>query len=370
MAGIDSISESAPIDIEVSGAQGPRGLAGPNSVTSATTSDGSANLSLAAATVSGLLTAGHIHGNLAGTIYTHVRTGEAMSKGDPFYISGYHVGSSQPIAMRADANDSAKMPAIGVMDADYAAHTSGANGIISGTLSNINTAGFMVNSAIYVADGGGYSDASGTIPQQIGITERANASTGAFIVSNVTTHPYFSDVTIAGALIVGGLDIAEEIQDINDYLTSQPWAPRLVTGVGPHQAVNGEELVLYNLSTAARINDPAGLPAGHQYKVTVVAGSFQFNGAGTIFYATRLSVIRACNGSAWITLPVTFTDSVTFDTTSYAYVGGAAAAHRTALGVSAAPVGPYANDAAAASGGVAIGSLYYTADGSVKRRMA
>lgn len=34
------------------------------------------------------------------------------------------------------------------------------------------------------------------------------------------------------------------------------------------------------------------------------------------------------------------------------------------------PIGPYANDAAASAASVAIGSLYYTADGSVKRRMA
>lgn len=176
--------------------------AAPNAVTSATTSDGTANLSISTATVSGMLTAGHIHGNLAGTLYTHVRTGEAMSKGDPFYISGYHVGSSQPIAMRADANDAAKMPAIGVMDADYAANTSGANGIISGTLSSIDTDGYVVNSPIFVANGGGYSNDTGRIPQQIGITERANANTGSVVITNVTAHPYFSDVTIAtdGAL--------------------------------------------------------------------------------------------------------------------------------------------------------------------------
>jgi hypothetical protein len=34
------------------------------------------------------------------------------------------------------------------------------------------------------------------------------------------------------------------------------------------------------------------------------------------------------------------------------------------------PLGPYANDAAASAGGVAIGHLYYTADGSVKRRIS
>lgn len=170
-----------------------------DSVTSATTSDGTANLSISnvsttTATVSGLLTAGHIHGNIAGTLYTHVRTGEAMSKGDPFYISGFHVGSSQPIAMKADASNAAKMPAVGVMDADYANNTSGANGIISGTLSSVNTNGYTVNSPIYVADGGGYSNTAGTIPQQVGITERDNANTGAFIVTSPKLIS-FADIT-------------------------------------------------------------------------------------------------------------------------------------------------------------------------------
>jgi len=190
------------VEIQVVAPAGPAGAtgpAGPNSVTSATTSDGTANLSLsnvstATATVSGLLTAGHIHGNLAGTLYTHVRTGEAMSKGDPFYISGFHVGSSQPIAMKADASNAAKMPAVGVMDADYANNTSSANGIISGTLSSVDTDGYAVNSPIYVADGGGYSNTAGTIPQQVGITERDNANTGAFIVTSPKLIS-FADIT-------------------------------------------------------------------------------------------------------------------------------------------------------------------------------
>lgn len=96
--------------------------------------------------------------------------------------------------MRADASNAAKMPAVGVMDADYANNTSGANGIISGTLSSVNTNGYTVNSPIYVADGGGYSNTAGTIPQQVGITERANANTGAFIVTSPKLIS-FADIT-------------------------------------------------------------------------------------------------------------------------------------------------------------------------------
>jgi hypothetical protein len=167
----------------------PIGPAGPNSVTSATTSDGTANLSIsnvttATATVSSLLTANHIHGNIAGTLYTHVRTGEAVSKGDPVYVSGFHNGTSQAIVMRADASDAGKMPAIGVMDADYLVNVSSANCVIAGTITSVDTDDFSVNSPVYVGNGGGFSETIGTIPQQVGIVERSNTNNGAFVVTN------------------------------------------------------------------------------------------------------------------------------------------------------------------------------------------
>ena len=171
------------------GATGATGAAGPNSVTSATTSDGTANLSIsnvttATATVSSLLTANHIHGNIAGTLYTHVRTGEAVVKGDPVYVSGFHNGTSQPIVSKADASNPAKMPAIGVMDATYVQNVSGANCVIAGTITSVDTDDFSVNSPVYVGNGGGFSETIGTIPQQVGIVERSNQNTGAFVVTN------------------------------------------------------------------------------------------------------------------------------------------------------------------------------------------
>jgi len=69
----------------------------------------------------------------------------------------------------------------------------------------------------------------------------------------------------------------------------------------------------------------------------------------------------------------TVAGTLTINSTSYTYGTGAAAAHRTALGlgtVALEPVGPYVNDAAAAAGGVAIGQLYYNTAGAVFRRMA
>lgn len=315
------------------GATGNTGPAGPNSVTSATTSDGTANLSLsnvstATATVSSLLTAGHIHGNLAGTLYTHVRTGEAMSKGDPFYISGFHVGSSQPIAMRADASDPLKMPAVGVMDADYANNTSSANGIISGTLSSVDTDGYSVNSPIYVANGGGYSNTAGTIPQQVGITERANASTGAFIVTNSKVIS-FADVSDAQT---GTADlILENLTATNLGSVTASIGSSLVVGDG--DSVNGRYDIFSNTSHFQWYSDSV-LYGERSFTITTEnltsSGSYSYKypvGTGT------LALTGNTNGEPDKLTAGTISGATTFNTTSYTYGTGAAAAHRTALGL-------------------------------------
>ena len=357
-----------------------------NSVTSATTSNGTANLSIsnvttATATVSSLLTAAHIHGNLAGTLYTHIRTGEAMSKGDPFYISGFHVGSSQPIAMRADAANAAKMPAVGVMDADYAINTSSANGIISGTLSSVNTNGYAVNSPIYVANGGGYSNTAGTIPQQVGITERANVSTGAFIVTNSKVIS-FADVSDAqtgtAQLSLGDLEVVGgEIYTDGDYsqiytqgdgaeiFTLGSTAQIYTQGENAHISTSGANANISTTGAAASI-----FTTGANAGISTTGANANITTEGTNAYIETLgsaanivtahpsASIRSSNFGAtesggaslvdgsmqpcltWSAggrnLTIPSGTATTFNTTSYSYGTGAAAAHRTALGVASA----------------------------------
>jgi hypothetical protein len=318
-------------DTGATGNTGATGPAGPNSVTSATTSDGTANLSLSnvstsTATVSGLLTAGHIHGNLAGTLYTHVRTGEAMSKGDPFYISGFHVGSSQPIVMKADASNAAKMPAVGVMDADYAANTSSANGIISGTLSSVDTDGYAVNSPIYVANGGGYSNTAGTIPQQIGITERANANTGAFIVTNSKVIS-FADVSDAQT---GTADlILENLTATNIGSGTASIGSALIVGDG--DSVKGRYDIFGNTSHFQWYSDSV-LYGEREFVITTEnltsSGSWAYKypaASGTF------AVTASTTGVPDKLTDGTIAGTTIFNTTSYTYGTGAAAAHRTAL---------------------------------------
>lgn len=136
------------------------------------------------ATFEGTLFANHIHGNIAGNVYTHVRAGEALTKGDPIYVSGSHGTAPNliPIVSKADASNAAKMPAIGIVDADIANNASG-HAVITGVISDINTNAYAVNTVLYVASGGGFtSTPPAANSQPVAIVERSNSNNGAVIV--------------------------------------------------------------------------------------------------------------------------------------------------------------------------------------------
>jgi hypothetical protein len=194
-----------------------RGAAGSNNITSATDSDGTADLDLlnietVTATVTGTLTADHIHGNLAGNVYGHVRAGETLTKGDPVYVSGSHGSGSSliPIVSKAAANNAAKMPAIGIMDADLANHNNG-HMVIVGTITQLNTAGLTVTAELYVAAGGGLTATPPTArAQPVARVERVNANNGAIIVKvNGLSASDATGNTLVRRTVTGGVSLGE-----------------------------------------------------------------------------------------------------------------------------------------------------------------
>jgi hypothetical protein len=217
---IDTVAVAQPSTVAlVEIRQGPAGDAGggSNNITSATTSDGTADLDLlnvdtVTATVSGTLTADHIHGNLAGNVYGHIRAGETLAKGDPVYVSGSHGSGSTliPIVSKADASNAAKMPAVGIMDAAVANNANG-HMVIIGTITELNTAAYSVNAELYVASGGGFTATPPTArAQPVARVERANANNGAVIVkvnglsaSDATGNTLVRRDAIGGASFVG-----------------------------------------------------------------------------------------------------------------------------------------------------------------------
>lgn len=131
----------------------------------------------------GVATLPHIHGALAGPVYIHCRngTGSTLAKGTPVYITGNVGNTPQVIVAAADAANLAKMPAIGILDAAIEA---GADGhlVISGEITSMDTNGYAVNAALYVAEGGGFTTTAPTNKQPIGRVTRGNSNTGALVV--------------------------------------------------------------------------------------------------------------------------------------------------------------------------------------------
>lgn len=131
----------------------------------------------------GVATLPHIHGALAGAVYIHCRNGTAstLAKGTPVYITGNVGNTAQVIVAAADASNLAKMPAIGILDAAIAANGDG-HVVISGEITDVDTNGYTVNSALYVANGGGFTTTPPINKQPIGRVTRGNANTGALVV--------------------------------------------------------------------------------------------------------------------------------------------------------------------------------------------
>ena len=158
------------------------------------------------ASVTGTLTASHIHGNLAGAVYSHVRneSGGPLTKGTPVYISGYNNGLARPLVSAANAASLATLPAIGILDADLANNASG-HCVISGVIENLNTAGYTVGAPLYVASGGGLTATAPELrAQSVAIVERVNANTGSIIVTEVTIAGSLSNQSAANVAITGG----------------------------------------------------------------------------------------------------------------------------------------------------------------------
>jgi hypothetical protein len=205
-------------------------------------------------TVSNLLTANHIHGNIAGQLYIHVEAQENLTKGDPVYVSGYNSGTSEPKVRRAQANDNAKMPAIGVIDATYTAGHQGANCIISGIIEDIDTQGFGINNPIYVGPTGGFTATKpSTNPQQVGICDRDQQNNGSFVITakevapnqdlNTNSTVSFSNVTVTSDLSAGGgaLQVgSDSVLTSSDSLSVTGAARFLPQASAPSPAVTGQ----------------------------------------------------------------------------------------------------------------------------------
>jgi hypothetical protein len=117
-----------------------------------------------------------------------VRFDEAVSKGDPLYITGYNNGQNRITVAKADAADSAKMPSIGLAKDDYSQNDNGQVTTI-GSLDDVNTQvapnDFQEGDVLYVKAGGGLTNVKPTgtnLIQNVGKVGRRQQNNGEIVV--------------------------------------------------------------------------------------------------------------------------------------------------------------------------------------------
>src|SRR6056300_236016 len=98
--------------------------------------------------LTGELTASEFIGNLRGATLFKGQAGEALSKGEVVYISG--ISGNTTVVSKADADDSAKMPAFGIVAADASINTS-VSIYTFGRLSGLDTSSISEGDELYVS---------------------------------------------------------------------------------------------------------------------------------------------------------------------------------------------------------------------------
>jgi hypothetical protein len=187
-----------------------------------------ASPTFADATVEGLLTANHIHGNLAGSVYLHVKntSGGTLAKGTPVMVIGA-VGDTTTLQVAAaNASSAATMPAIAILDAALANNAEG-HAVLVGEVTGLNTGAYALGQTLFVAAGGGLT---GTRPtanaQAVAVVGRVHASTGTIAVSIDAVLP-------AGAVGADGAS-AYEVAVANGFVgTEAQWLASLQGPAGP-----------------------------------------------------------------------------------------------------------------------------------------
>ena len=173
------------------------------------------------------LTALEFIGDLRGAVVFKAKAGEDLTKGDVVYISG--ISGNTTVVSKADANDSAKMPAFGLA-AKTASNNTSLEVYTFGTLSGIDTSSYSEGDELFVSDTAGQLTATAptgesSAVQKIAKVTRSHASAGSVKImgaGRTNATPNLND----GNIFMGNAsNIATTVSfdtKVGDYITANP----------------------------------------------------------------------------------------------------------------------------------------------------
>lgn len=149
--------------------------------------------------ITGEVEATTLIGNMRGATIFKAKAGEALTKGDPVYISGDDITGNQPVVSIADSDDANKMPCFGLAIETVSINAS-VNVVTFGTLSGLDTSSFAQGDILYISTTGTLTATKPTgessLIQNIGKVMRSHAS--------------------AGSIKVGGAGRTNDVPNLND----------------------------------------------------------------------------------------------------------------------------------------------------------
>jgi len=253
---------------------------------------------LTGATFTGEVEATGFNGDLTGAILFKGQAGEALTKGDPVYISG--ISGNKTVVSKADANDASKMPCFGIVDATVSANAD-CSVVTFGTLQGLDTSSFSEGDELFVSDTGTLTTTAPTGEssqiQKIGKVTRSHASTGSIKVMGAGRTNAVPNLNDGQFFLGNGSNQAVS----TDFTTSVLGEISAGTGIG----ISGSGVI----SNSAPDQTVALTGAG----TTTVSGTypnFTITGAGTTYTAGTGITLTGTEFS--IGQPVATTDSPTF----------------------------------------------------------
>jgi hypothetical protein len=277
---------------------------------------------------------GGLSAETAEAIVQPIKADEALAKGDPLYIVGYQTGQDVNIVAKADSSLPAKMPVVGLADADYASQAFGtmtAFGSFNGSFDTTGpgTESWALGDIIFVKPGGGLTNIrpGGTdLIQNVAIVSRVQQNTGELevialgrtndvpnlpegrlFVGTATNTSLASDVVYvddANGRLGIGTNIPLGAIQVGDGAAASPSTNQIL--VLSNTATTGGNSNLY-LATGASGTSTIGM-GGTQFSVTNTAGKITYTDSSDTFsfntnFSTKMVINSSGNVGIGTTLP-------------------------------------------------------------------
>lgn len=198
----------------------------------------------------------------ADRITLEVRFDEAVTKGDPLYVTGFNSGQNRITVAKADASDSSKMPSIGLAFADYSLNDNG-QAMTIGNLDDVNTQvapnDFQEGDVLYVKAGGGLTNIKPTgtnLIQNVGKVSRRQQINGEIVVMAIGRTNDIPNLTSGKFFIGSATNTTESAYTLptSDGSAGQVLQTDGAGAVTFEDASSSGSVVIASTSTQARLN--------------------------------------------------------------------------------------------------------------------